>query len=243
MSNQVIDEVDMKPQESFARELGSPDNEFHYQPVSSLAVCSLVLGLLSLVGIFLWIMLPVAVLTVVLGGIAILSIRRWQGEFTGTGVAIAGIFFGVVTLVAGTMVQVHAFKHEVPDGFTRISFVNDISAKDFVSDRHGAKVNPEVAALVGKKVFFKGFVFPTDQRVGLTSFNLLKDSKECCFGGNPDVKDKVGCLMQGGQTTHYYAGRVSVAGTFRINPTYSGNDTESLYLLDCEIVEPSHSDF
>ena len=243
MSSQVIDEVDMKPQESFAREFSSPDNEFHYQPVSSLAVCSLVLGLLSLVGIFLWIMLPVAALTVVLGGIAVLSIRRWQGEYTGTGVAIAGMFFGTVTLAAGTMVQIQAFKNEVPPGFTRISFVKDISAKPFVSDYRGTKVNPEVEALVGKKVFFKGFVYPTDQLVGLTSFNLLKDSKECCFGGNPDVKDKVGCIMQGGKSTRYMAGRVSVAGTFRINPKYSGNDADSLYLLECEIVEPSHSDF
>ena len=243
MSNQVIDEVDMEPQESFARVSSSPDNEFHYRPVSSLAVCSLVLGLLSLLGIFLWPMLPVALLGVILGGIAILSIRRWQGEYTGTGVAIAGIFFGIAALVGGTLVQVHAFKHEVPEGFTRISFVKDISAKPFVSDRHGAKVNPEVVALVGKKVFFKGFVYPTDQHQGLTSFLLLKDSKECCFGGKPDLKDKVGCLMQEGKTTNYMAGRVSVAGTFRINPKFVGNEEESLYLLECEIVEPSHSDF
>ncbi len=245
MSIQVIDEVvmDREPQESFARVSSSPDNEFHYRPVSSLAVCSLVLGLLSLIGIFLWIMLPVALLTVILGGIAILSIRRWQGEYTGTGVAIAGIFFGAVTLVAGTLVQVQAFQNEVPDGFARISFVKDISAKPFVSDHHGARVNPDVEALVGKKVFLKGFVFPGSQQVGLNSFNLLKDSKECCFGGKPALTDKIGCIMRGGKTTNYYPGRVSVAGTFRINPTFTGEDTESLYLLDCEIVEPSHSDF
>lgn len=243
MSNQVIDEVEMEPQESFVRASHSEDNEFNYRPVSSLAVCSLVLGLLSLIGIFLWIMLPVALLSVVLGGIAILSIRRWKGEYTGTGVAIAGIFFGSVTLVAGTLVQVHAFKHEVPEGYTRISFIKDISAKDFVTDRHGAKVHPEVEAIVGKKVFFKGFVFPTDKSSGLTSFLLLKDSKECCFGGKPDLKDKVGCVMQGGKTTNYMAGRVSVAGTFRINPKFHEDALEALYMLDCEIVEPSHSDF
>ena len=243
MSNQVIDEVEMEPQESFVRTSTSEDNEFNYRPVSSLAVCSLVLGLLSLVGIFLWIMLPVAVLTVILGGIAILSIRRWKGEYTGIGVAIAGIFFGSVTLVGGTYVQIQAFQHEVPAGYTRISFIKDISAKEFVTDRHGDKVNPEVEALVGKKVFFKGFVFPTDERVGLTSFLLLKDSKECCFGGKPALRDQVGCLMQGGKTTNYTAGRVSVAGTFRINPKYREGTQESLYLLECDIVEPSHSDF
>ena len=70
---------------------------------------------------------------------------------------------------------------------------------------------------------------------------LLKDSKECCFGGKPAVRDQVGCLMTGGKTINYMAGRVSVAGTFRINPNYE--EGQSLYLLECDIVEPSHSDF
>jgi hypothetical protein len=130
----------------------SSDNEFDYHPVSSLAVCSLVLGLLSLVGIFLWIMLPVGLLAAVLGGIAIISIRRWQGEYSGTGVSIAGIFFGLTTMIAGSVVQVQAFQHEVPPGFQRISFVKDISAKEFVQGRRGGKVHPDVQALVGKKV-------------------------------------------------------------------------------------------
>ncbi len=221
----------------------SPEEEFVYRPVSSLAVCSLVLGLLSLLGILLWMVIPVGLLAVLLGGIAILSIRRSKGEFTGTAVAITGIFFGIVTMASGTSVQIHAFRHEVPAGFTRVSFIKDISAKDFVIDRNGKKPHPDVRALDGKKLFFKGFVYPTDQMTGLTTFLLLKDSKECCFGGKPDVKDKVGCIMKNGKTFNYTPGRVSVAGTFRINPNYSWQDSESLYILEVEIVGPSKSDF
>ncbi len=243
MSIQVVDEVEMEPQQSFDREPTAVNDEFNYRPVSSLAVCALVLGLLSLVGIFLWIMLPVGLLAIVLGAIAIVSIRRWKGEYTGTGVAIAGIFFGLTTLVAGTIVQINAFQHEVPEGFTRISFVKDISAKNFVTNHRGTKLHPDVEALVGQKVFFKGFVYPTDQHMGLTSFLLLKDSKECCFGGKPPLQDKVGCIMQGGQTTNFYSGRTSVAGTFRINPKFDGGELEALYILECEIVTPSKSDF
>jgi len=236
-------ELDIQPQVNEASDMSSTDDEFSYRPVSSLAVCSLVLGLLSLVGIFLWMMLPVGLLAVILGGIAILSIRRWKGEYTGTGVAIFGILFGAVTLVAGTFVQIQAFKHEVPPGFERVSFIKDISAKEFVTDRHGQKPHPDVEALVGKKLFFKGFVFPTDQYTGLTSFLLLKDSKECCFGGKPNVRDKVGCILKKGLTCNYTPGRVSVAGTFRINPKYRGGESESLYILETEIVGPSKSDF
>ncbi len=221
-----------------------PDEEFVYRPLSSLAVCSLVLGLFSLLGIFLWMVIPVGLLAVVLGGIAIFSIRRLKGEYTGTGVAIAGILFGLITMAAGTAVQVNAFRHEVPAGYTRVSFIKDISAKDFVTDRKGRKPHPEVEALVGKKIFFKGFVYPTDQAEGLTSILLLKDSKDCCFGGKPDVKDKVGCILQNGKKVKYTPGRVSVAGTFRINPNYQGGDvSESLYILETDIVGPSKSDF
>jgi hypothetical protein len=221
----------------------SPDEEFMYRPVSSMAVCSLVLGLLSLLGIFLWMVIPVGLLAVLLGGIAILSIRRLKGEYTGTGVAITGILFGTVTMAAGTAVQVHAFRNEVPPGYTRVSFNKDISAKEFVTDRHGDKPHPDVEALVGKRLFFKGFVYPTDQMEGLTSFLLLKDSKECCFGGKPDVKDKVACILQNGKTVNYTPGRVSVSGTFRINPKYNHQESESLYILETDIVTSSKSDF
>jgi len=245
MSIEAIEvaEVDRESQANDNRDVRSADDEFTYRPVSSLAVCSLVLGLLSLIGIVLWMMLPVGLLAVVLGVIAIFSIRRWKGEYTGTGVSISGIILGVITLVAGTAVQIYAFNHEVPRGYDRISFIKDISAKDFVTDRHGLKPHPDVEALVGKKIFFKGFVYPTDQYEGLTSFLLLKDSNECCFGGKPKLTDKVGCVLQGGETCNYMAGRVSVAGTFRINPKFRGDDSESLYILETEIVGHSKSDF
>jgi hypothetical protein len=77
----------------------------------------------------------------------------------------------------------------------------------------------------------------------LTSFNLLKDSNECCFGGQPKLTDKVGCRMQGGKTCQYMAGRVSVAGTFRLNAEYNGGESDSLYILETEIVTQSKSDF
>lgn len=221
----------------------SGSNEFQYRPLSSLAVCSLVLGLLSLIGILLWIVLPVAVLAAALGVVAWMSIRKSAGEYAGSGVAIAGIFFSLVTLSAGAYVQVDAYRHEVPAGFDRISFVRDISAKPLISGRMGSKPHADVVSLVGKKVFFKGFVYPTDQVTGLTSFLILKDSGQCCFGGRPALTDMVGCVMTGGKTCNYLAGRVSVAGTFRLNPKYTGGELDPIYMLDCEIMERSKSDF
>lgn len=245
MSVNSVAEMEMEPLDPQSTpEYRGESNEFVYRPLSSLAVCSLVLGLLSLIGIFLWIVLPVAILAVALGVVAILSIRKWQGEYTGTRVAIAGIAVATISLGAGAFVQANAYRNEVPTGFERISFIRDICSKPFVSGRRGTQVNPEVAGLVGKKVFFKGFVYPTDQQTGLTTFLLLKDSDQCCFGGKPKLTDMVGCVMTEGKTCNYLAGRVSVAGTFKINPKYTGmNELDPLYMLDCEIMERSKSDF
>lgn len=246
MSVDSIVEREMAPRELENSQLeyrGEP-NEFAYRPVSTLAVSSLVLGLLSLIGIVLWIVLPVAILALALGFLGLMSIRRWQGEYTGKGVALAGIFFSSISLAGGTYVQVNAYRHEVPAGFQRISFVRDISAKPFVTGRRGSKVNPDVEGLIGKKIFFKGFVYPTDQQTGLTSFLILKDSDQCCFGGKPKLTDMVGCVMHGGKTCDYLNGRVSVAGTFKLNPEYTGqSELDPLYMLDCEIVERSKSEF
>jgi len=236
-------EMEMEPNDAPETRYQGESNEFQYRPLSSLAVSSLVLGILSLIGIFLWIVLPVSVLALALGVLALASIRKWQGEYTGNGVAFAGILFSLVSMSAGAYVQVNAYRHEVPQGFDRISFIRDISAKQFVTGRKGTQVNPEVEALVGKKIFFKGFVYPTDQQTELTSFLILKDSDQCCFGGQPKLTDMIGCVMTNGKTCNYLAGRVSVAGTFKLNPKFSGQEREPIYMLDCEIMERSKSDF
>lgn len=243
MSVNTLTERQMEPMNAPESAYYGEPNEFVYRPLSSLAVCSLVLGLLSLIGIFLWIVLPVAVLALALGVIALLSIRKWRGEYTGNGVAITGIVFSVISMSAGAYVQVNAYRHEVPAGFNRISFVRDISAKQFVTGRKGTQVNPDVESLVGKKIFFKGFVYPTDQQTELTSFLILKDSDQCCFGGKPKLTDMIGCVMANGKTCNYLAGRVSVAGTFKLNPKYTGQELDPIYMLDCEIMERSRSDF
>ncbi len=132
-------EMEMEPNDAPEPRYHGQSNEFQYRPLSSLAVSSLVLGILSLIGIFLWIVLPVSVLALALGVLALGSIRKWQGEYTGSGVAFAGILFSLVSMSAGAYVQVNAYRHEVPEGFDRISFIRDISAKQFVTGRKGRR--------------------------------------------------------------------------------------------------------
>lgn len=221
-------------------------NEFDYRPVSTLAIGSLVLGLASLLGIFLWVLMPLGLLAIALGFIALATIQKWKGQYAGSGVAITGIVMGGICLLAGGYVQVTAYRNEVPAGFRRVSFSREISTPSLLNAVVNNKIQPAPAIeeLLGKKIFFKGFVYPTGQDTGITSFLLLKDSEECCFGGDPAVTDMVRCDLPEGAYIHYMNGRVSVAGTFKMNPGYKGGGKlQAMYLLDCEMVTRSQSDF
>jgi hypothetical protein len=71
----------------------------------------------------------------------------------------------------------------------------------------------------------------------------VKDSDQCCFGGEPKLVDMLGVYMKGPHLTDYYSGRVSVAGTFRLNREYKGGKLEALFQLEGVEVKPSASDF
>jgi hypothetical protein len=77
-------------------------------------------------------------------------------------------------------------------------------------------------------------MYPTGRTEGLPGFLLLKDSGQCCFGGKPALQDMVGVRMAPGKEVDYFAGRVAVAGTFKLNENYQGENLEPIYILEAE---------
>ncbi len=227
-------------------------SEFDYRPVSTVAITSLILGFVSLLGIFLWMLMPLGLLAVALGIVAIISIRRWKGQYVGTGVAITGVVFGSICLGAGSYIQINAYRHEVPEGYRRVSFIRDISTPSALNAIVAGQLKPAPAIeeLLNQKLFFKGFIFPSNQHEGLTTFLLLKDSGECCFGGDPAETDMIRCNLPEGAYMSFIDGRVSVSGTLKLNPDYAtkvnaftGTKKQPIYLLECDMATRSQSDF
>lgn len=219
-------------------------NEFQYRPVPVLAVVGLVLALLSVAGLFLWMVLPLCLLAVLISGMSYWSIQRSQGGYSGKGVALSGAFLGLAFFCGGVGQQIYTYQTEVPAGYERISFSQDISEKEIVSENGELKPAPEVAALEGKKVFLKGYIYQTREVSDLTSFLLVKDNADCCFGGKPKLWDRLGVVMQDGKTINYRAGKVAIAGTFRLNPKFQGNDElEPIYIVEGDIFSGHVSDF
>lgn len=216
--------------------------DFNYTPVSPWAMAAVavsVCGLTAFLGIF---GIVVAVAGVVLSIAAISQIRSQQGAVTGMKLAALGLVLSVGSVAGGISSQIYHYRTEVPEGYLRVSFPNDISAHEFVMYRGGQRrLTPEVKKLVGEKIFVKGFMWQTQQDEGLDSFVFLKDNGECCFGGSPQQFDKMHVIMQDGKLVDGHNGMISIAGVLRADVT--ADEDGAVYTLEADMVEPSRTRF
>jgi len=232
--------------ESYSTGYAAPhEAAFDYRPVPVLAVVAMVLGVLSAMAFFGITGMIVAVFGIVVSAISLLKILRARGELGGRRLATIGLACSVLFLGTGMAYQRNLYVNEVPAGFTRVSFTQDISKKAFVVVKGQHGIHPDVQKLIGKQIFVKGFMYPTSQLEGLNAFIFCRDSGTCCFGGKPPIQDRIGVVMLDGKTVDYFPGRVSVAGEFALNPEFKG-DGESLdpvFILKCRIVNKSQTAF
>lgn len=216
--------------------------EFVYRPVPPLVVSAAVCVLLS-VAAFVWdVLVLVPVLGAVLAAVGYWQVRRSADRFSGDKLAlISGV---LLVLLAGSASAFHAYNFltEIPEGFRRVSFPADISAKGFVVKNGAATIPDEVAQLDSQPIFLKGYMYPTRQTEGLKSFVLCKDSGDCCFGGQPKPSDMIYIEMQE-QPVNYRAGLVAVGGVFRTSPTLDETGLNPVYKLECQFFGPAKTTY
>ena len=170
----------------------SSDGEYvDYVPVSPLAPISLCMGLLGLTGFIGYFGLYVAFFGIFIGIGAINKIRSSVGFVKGTWMATVGLVLSICSFSLGSAKMSYDYKHEVPEGYQRVHFPKDVAEKQFVFLGGHRKLHPDVAGLIGKKVYLKGFMWATHETEGLRQFILLKDNGECCFGGKPKSHDYI----------------------------------------------------
>lgn len=220
--------------------VGSEVDDFNYTPVSPWGPIALVLGILSLTGFYGMFGLYIALTGTILGGVAVRQIRAARGTLKGGAFAWIGMVLSVLSLTLGTAKMAHAYSVECPEGFQRVNFPNDISAKQFVYLPR-RQLHPDVAPLVGKPIFLKGFMWQTMQNEGLTEFVLLKDNGECCFGGKAQPYDMIQVKLQDGQTTRAYTGMVAVAGV--LSADVRAPEDAAVYTIDATLVEEARTGF
>jgi len=219
---------------------GTGFDEFDYVPVSPWGPVALVLGIASLTALTTNVFgVGLAIAGTIVGIAAFFRIRSSATAAKGSGFAVAGAVVSVLCAIVGSMQLSHAYQNECPEGYQRVSFPNDISEHEFVFYGSRRRLSPEVAPLIGKKLFLKGFMWQTQKSDGLTEFVFLKDNGECCFGGEPKQFDYMVVRLVEGTTKAYVGKMVSVAGELKAN--VNAGEHEPVYTVDAIMVEEAQT--
>ncbi len=193
---------------------GAADDFLQYRALSSLAVMSLIAGLLSALALFdwFWIVLPIG--GVLLGLCAWRKVKSRPDELTGLAMAKTGFALSVLFLFAGPGWLTFEFLHEVPEGCTPISY----SALQPDPEVRGEQIPPSALALDGQRVFLKGYIYPGQKTDGIKTFLLVRDQGDCCFGGNPKVTDRIQVTLVDPLRLTFRKRLHGVAGVFHVKP-------------------------
>lgn len=220
-----LKQSEITPERAVPQDL-SMENEFHYKPIPVLAPVTLILGLSSLVVFVTAFGIIVGAIGSILGTICILGILRNRSETGGFRMTSLGLMLCLSTATYGSSKLIYDYQTEVPAGFARISFSNDIAEKGFSYEKGKGSwaIHPDVQKLDGEEIFLKGFMYPTRVKEGITEFILAKDNGECCFGGEPKVTDMILVKLDKPIKVDFTDKRVSVAGKFQT----SRNQSEGL---------------
>jgi hypothetical protein len=213
-----------------------PNDEFAYRPVPVMAPISLFLAFCSLAGFLAVPCLAIGVVGLGTGAIALWQIRRSAGELGGRLVARLGAVLSLLLVIGASGFHAYNYVMELPEGYQRVSF-NDLAKYDLpaVSVDGQVTVVPELEALNGKPIYIKGFMFPTKQLRDLSEFVLVKDTGQCCFGGQPKLTDMIVVRFDDGMTVNHREQQlVGVGGVFRIAPSQAAG------LYPVYLVEGTH---
>lgn len=212
------------------------------------AVASVVLGLASGM-IFLGaqnslisaaMLAPLPIAGIVLGIVALVRIRKTPDYLSGAGWAKLGIALSLACLIGGMATAGYVYATEVPEGYTRTSFIE--FAPDQQELAEGVDIPPEVEDLDGKKVFLKGYIRPgsIDYQRGFRKFLLVRDNNECCYGDLSKVKyfDQVRVTLDEDILAEYSGSLFRVGGTLHILPSNIARGSEyAVYELQADYLK------
>lgn len=187
-----------------------------YRRVSLAAMASVGLGVVGLFAFISTGMLVFPLIGLLCAIVAIVNIRRFEGELSGKGLAAIGAVANLVVLVGAIAYHGYVYATEVPEGYQRVSFYEfepgpDAPTKQLISEK--------AIALDGEKVFLKGYIHPSVSSMGAVKrFVLVPDMGTCCFGGEPKLTDMVAVELAEGESTSYSMRLRKLAGEFHVNP-------------------------
>jgi hypothetical protein len=207
-----------------------------YRALSTAAVASLIVGLLSCAAVLDWSLMAIPLIGILLSLFALAKVRRHRDELTGEGLARLSLGLSLVFAVVGPARLTYDYATEVPPGYARISYA------ELQPDpaQAGQQVPPEAMNLEGKKIFIKGFIYPGCGVDGIRQFLLVRDQGDCCFGGNPKITDRIEVTLVDPLRLKFQSRLHKVGGTFHVAPLSTavrGANGGVLYHLEADYLQ------
>ncbi len=222
-------QLDQPPSPSY-----ETDDFVQYRALSALAVVSCAIGVLSVLAFVDWTLAIIPLVGMICGAIALVRIRANSAELSGEGFALAGVLASGVFMASGLAWLTYAYVNEVPDGYERLSYA-DLQPDPEVT---GEVFPPTAEQFDGKRVFIKGYVYPSKQTSGIKTFVLCRDNGQCCFGGQPKLTDRIQVKLKGPLLLEYSTRLTRVAGTFHVEPAQAVDVQGGvLYHLDADYLK------
>jgi hypothetical protein len=185
-----------------------------YRAVSTAAVVSVVLGVLSLLTVFHWMYALIPIAGIMVGWLAQRHIRDCPQEVTGLAIAWVGLGLSVAMWGVGYSWLIFAHANEVPFGYQVIQY------DDLQPDRNVAEqiIPLSVSKLDDKKVFLRGYIKPGRQQTDLKKFIICPSIANCPFCiPDPKPTEMILVTLTGDLTTDYSPHEIAVGGTFKVD--------------------------
>lgn len=218
--------------------------QFDYTPMSPLAPISFLLALVGLTAFLGFYGNFVALAAAILAVLALRRIRASEGAMGGLKLAKSALVISVVSFIGGTTMFSVAYATECPEGYERVNFPRQIAEKMFTYTPEGQRtIHEEVQPFLETPIFLKGYVYQTRATTGRRDFILLKDSGQCCFGGDPAPYDMIHIrLAEDHETVEFPTlSMVSVAGILTADP--SAPEGAAVYTMEAHQCERARTSF
>ena len=206
--------ADTRP--SFGEEDIEPvEGDDDYRSVSRMAVASAVFAVMGLLGFLVVPLLLLPLVGLVCAAVAFRSFKAYPDELIGKKVAVFGGVVAALTLAVAVPMHYYIYLTEVPEGYERLDFA-------VLKSPYNAPDVPPPAALGmdGKKIFVKGYIFPSSvSSSSAKSFILVPDFATCCFGSQPPLTHMIQVNLMGDLVAKFGMRRYKLAGTLRVDPT------------------------
>jgi len=207
--------------------------DFKYSPISLMAVTSLLLGVLCILGLIFPLIAIVAVPGVIFGIAAKSAIHHY--ELGGQKLARLGIrlslIFGILTPVWYEI----RFHSEALPGYKRVNFL------EIIQDRKHSE--SRLAALVGQNVCLKGYALLRSRENELKSFPMSYHRTSSGFGSKDDPEEIVLVKLLEGKFWKWRYEAIAVSGTLARNPDAQTDPEAPKFILEqSEVFEARTSD-